>query len=116
MRNNHQAYYFRDVSEEDYAFLKEVKPHIWEEVKRKLYSKGVKVGEKELEKNKPGFSYNQDHQILAILIGEKQERRRIFSGIDFSLMSDLEKSVFCVTRDILGEALEGRNLEEEDWD
>ncbi len=69
---NNNLLYFKDVSEEDYAFLKETKLHIWEQVKSKLYSEGVHLGEKELEEYRPGFAYNSENQILAISIGKKK--------------------------------------------
>jgi hypothetical protein len=113
---NNNLLYFKDVSEEDYAFLKETKSHIWEQVKSKLYSEGVHSGEKELESYKPTLVYNSENQILAISIGKKGEKRNIFSSIDVHLMNDLEKRVFSATRNVLGECLEGIRLGEEEWE
>jgi len=115
MQNNQHPYLFRNVSEDDYAFLQEAESHIWEEVKRKLYAEGVSIGEKELERNRPHITYSPKNQILAISVGVKQERRRILSGIDFVLMSDLEKKMYSSMRHVLSDCLEGIKLKKEDW-
>jgi len=116
MPNSNYPPYFENVSREDWDFLKETKPHIWEQVKSKLYNEGVHVGEKRLEAYKPGFIYNSGKQILALSIGTKGNRRRILRGTDVHLMSELERRIFSATRNVLGECLEGIRLGEEEWE
>jgi hypothetical protein len=117
MPNSNHPPYFRNVSREDWDFLRETRSHIWEQVKEKLYTEKLRVGEKKLEEYKPGFIYNPRSQILAISIGRKKAgKRRILRGTDVYLMNDLETRIFFATRSVLGESLEGIRLGEEKWE
>jgi len=117
MRNNYHPYLFRNVSEEDYSFLKERESHILEEVKMDLkYVEKVTTKEMaEFENNKPSFGYNPRRQILGIFVKEGKRKRLILSREDFDLMSDIERRVFLALRSRLEEGLEGIEIRKEDW-
>ncbi len=117
MKNNHHPYLFRDVSEEDYAFLKAREPHILEEVKRDLIYKEWATPREivAFNRNKPSFGYNSRRQLLGIFIKEGSLRRLILSREDFDLMSNIERKVFSALRNILEESLEGIRMRKEDW-
>ncbi len=117
MINNSHQFLFRDVSEEDYSFLKAREPSIIGEVRRDLrYGEGAT--DKELayfNANKPSFGYNARRQVLGIFLKEDRRKRLIVSREDFNLMSDIEKKIFLAMRKRLEENLEGIKLKKEDW-
>jgi len=117
MRNTHHPYLFRNVSGEDYAFLKARESHLLEEVEMDLkYVERVTPKDMaEFEKNKPSFGYNPIRQILGIFVREGKRKRLILSREDFDLMSDIERKVFLTLRNRLEEGLEGIRIRKEDW-
>jgi len=118
MVNYHHSYLFRNVSEEDYAFLKAREKEILEEVEMDL--KYVeKVTPKEMvkfEKNKPSFGYNSRRQLLGIFLREGRSKRLVMSREDFEFMSPIEKKVFFALRNRLEEGLEGIRIRKEEWE
>jgi len=116
MRNSHHPYLFRNVSEEDYAFLKARELHILEEVKGDLkYVEKITSKEMaEFEKHKPSFSYNPKRQVLAIFT-KRHSKQFVLSREDLYLMSNIERKVFFALRSRLEEALEGIEIKKENW-
>jgi hypothetical protein len=114
MPNN---YLFKNVSEEDYAFLKERQQSILNQVKNELMHEGVTEKEMEkFERNKPTFRYNSHRRMIGIFLKEGKLYRLILSHEDYEIMSNFERKVFHALRSKLEEGLEGIRIRKEFWE
>lgn len=101
--------YFRNVSEDDYAFLKAREAHILEEVKRDLvYKEGFTLTELvSFGRDKPSFGYNSNKQILGIFFREGEKKIPVLRRLNVRLLSDIKRKGFFAMKDVLEENLEG---------
>jgi len=114
MPNN---YLFRNVAEEDYAFLKARKKNILNQVFFELIREGLTEKEIErFEKNKPDFRYSSYRKAIGIFLKENKSYRLVLSNEDYELMSDFERKVFRTLKSKLEECLEGIRIRKEAWE
>jgi hypothetical protein len=118
MKEHHHPYLFKDISEEDYAFLKETQLPIIDGIRRNLkYREGADEEEMAyFEKNKPSLAYNRKRQCVSICLKEGRIHRLILSQEDIDLMSPVERKIFFAMRNKLEEILEGIKIRKEDWE